>query len=117
MELLVEDTTVGLGATPSTLAFGQVPTGAKKTLSVSISNTGTSSLTITGNTPPSGAFSATGFPAVGTVLAAGASVSVSVTDAPTTAGAQSDSLTVTSDPGRGTTFTVEIPVDGQGGSR
>ena len=34
-------TQVGLGATPSTLAFGTVPTGANKTLSVSITNTGT----------------------------------------------------------------------------
>lgn len=89
----------GLGATPSTLAFGTVPTGAHKTVSVSITNTGTASVTITGSTPPTGPFSATGFPANGSTLAAGASVSVSVTYTPTAAGDQTGSLSMTSDAG------------------
>ena len=76
-------TQTGLGATPSALAFGDRADGANKTLSVSIANTGTSAVTITGSTPPAAPFTATGFPANGSTLAAGASVSVSVTYTPT----------------------------------
>ncbi|MDX6201629.1 MAG: hypothetical protein QOJ83_1129 [Frankiales bacterium] len=97
----------GLGATPTTLAFGTVPTGAYKTQSVSISNTGTSAVTITGSTAPSGAFAATGFPAVGSTLAPGASVSVSVTYTPATAGSDTGSLGVASSAGN-----VTVPLTG-----
>ncbi len=100
-------TQAGLGATPSTLGFGTVPTGAHKTASVTISNTGTSSVTVTGSTAPTGDFVATGLPATGSTLAAGASVSVSVTDTPTTEGAQSGSLEVDSDAGN-----VTVPLTG-----
>ncbi|MET7424854.1 choice-of-anchor D domain-containing protein [Dactylosporangium sp. NPDC005555] len=97
----------GLGATPSTLAFGTVPTGANKTLGVSVTNTGTSAVTITGFTPPAAPFTAIGAPATGTTLAAGASVSVSVRYTPTTAGNQSSSFIVTSSAGA-----VTVPVTG-----
>jgi hypothetical protein len=97
----------GLGATPSTLAFGTVPTGAAKTLSVNIVNTGTSAVTITGSTAPAAPFSASGFPANGSTLAAGASVAVSVTYAPTVAGDQSGSLSVSSSAG-----SVTVPITG-----
>ncbi|GAB3855334.1 choice-of-anchor D domain-containing protein [Dactylosporangium cerinum] len=97
----------GLGATPSALSFGTVPTGANKTLGVSITNTGTTAVTITGFTAPAAPFTATGFPASGTTLAAGASVSVSVRYTPVTAGTQSSSFIVTSSAG-----SVTVPVSG-----
>ena len=97
----------GLGATPSTLSFGTVPTGAHKTISVSITNTGTSSVTITGSVAPTSPFSASGFPTTGSTLAAGASVSVSVTYTPTLAGNQTGSLSVNSGAGG-----VVVPISG-----
>ena len=97
----------GLGATPSALSFGTVPTGANKTLGVSITNTGTAAVTITGFTAPAAPFTATGFPASGTTLAAGASVSVSVRYTPVTAGTQNSSFIVTSSAG-----SVTVPVTG-----
>jgi hypothetical protein len=89
------------------LSFGTVPTGANKTISVSIANTGTSAVTITGSTPPAAPFTAAGFPANGTTLAAGASVSVSVTYTPTVAGTQTSSLTLASNAGSAT-----VPITG-----
>ncbi|MEU0562216.1 choice-of-anchor D domain-containing protein [Dactylosporangium sp. NPDC006015] len=100
-------TRTGLGATPSTLSFGTVPTGANKTLGVSVTNTGTSAVTITGFTPPAAPFTATGVPATGTTLAAGASVSVSVRYAPVASGAANSSFIVTSSAG-----SVTVPVTG-----
>jgi hypothetical protein len=89
------------------LGFGTVPTGAHKTIGVSIVNTGTSAVTITGSTAPAAPFSATGFPANGSTIAAGASVAVSVTYTPTVAGNQTGSLSVTSNAG-----SVTVPIDG-----
>ncbi len=100
-------TQAGLGATPSTLSFGTVPTGANKTLSVNITNTGTSTVTITGSTAPAAPFSATGFPANGSTLAAGASVSVTVRYTPTAIGDQTGSLSVASSAG-----SVTVPLTG-----
>ncbi|GAA2337179.1 choice-of-anchor D domain-containing protein [Dactylosporangium salmoneum] len=97
----------GLGATPSALVFGTVPTGASKTLGVSITNTGTSAVTITGSTAPAAPFTATGFPANGSTLAAGASVSVTVKYAPTVAGNQTGSLSIASSAG-----SVTVPLSG-----
>lgn len=99
----------GLSANPATLAFGQVPTGAKVTQSISISNTGNTTTTITGATGPGAPFSAGSLPANGTTLAAGASVSVPVTFAPTAAGSFSATLTITSSTG-----TVSVPITGTG---
>ena len=107
LDLHGNGTKPGLGATPSALDFGTVPTGAHKTIGVSIVNTGTSAVTITGSTPPAAPFSATGFPANGSTIAAGASVSVSVTYTPTVAGNQTGSLSVAADAG-----SVTVPITG-----
>jgi F5/8 type C domain/Abnormal spindle-like microcephaly-assoc'd, ASPM-SPD-2-Hydin len=100
-------TQAGLGATPSSLAFGTVPTGAHKTISVSIVNTGTAAVTITGTTAPAAPFAAVGFPANGATIAAGGSVAVSVTYTPTAVGDQSGSLAVASSAG-----SVTVPITG-----
>ncbi|HVU51857.1 MAG TPA: discoidin domain-containing protein [Polyangia bacterium] len=88
-----------LGAAPPTLSFGGVATGASKSMSVVLQNTGDQALTFSSSTPPAAPFSATGVPGAGTTLAAGASVTVSVTFAPTTDGTWTSSLGVSSDGG------------------
>jgi hypothetical protein len=100
-------TQTGLGATPSSLTFGSVPTGTTQTQSVNITNTGTSSVTISSSTPPAAPFTASGFPANGSTLAAGASVSVTVAYSPTVAGSNSSSLVVASSGG-----SVTVPLSG-----
>jgi hypothetical protein len=102
----------GLGATPSALSFDTVPTGANKTLSVSITNTGTSAVTITSSTAPTAPFTATGLPANGSTLAAGASVSVTVNYAPTAVGNQTGSLVVASNAGSVTVSLTGTAVTG-----
>ncbi|WP_375490969.1 choice-of-anchor D domain-containing protein [uncultured Jatrophihabitans sp.] len=99
----------GLAGNPASLAFGQVPTSGKVTQSISITNTGSTTTTITGATAPSAPFSAGSLPANGTTLAAGASVSVPITFAPSKAGDFSSALTVTSSTGN-----VSVPISGTG---
>ncbi len=89
----------GLSASPATLAFGQVPTSGTVTQSVSVTNTGTSTTTITGATAPKAPFTAGSLPPSGTTLAAGASVSIPVTFSPTAPGNFSGSVTVKSSSG------------------
>ncbi len=96
----------GLAASPSPLAFGTIPTGAKSTLSVNIRNTGTTASTITSTRLPAAPFTVA-LPATGTVIAAGASLAASVTYSPTTAGTNSSSFTIT-----GSTGAVTVTVTG-----
>ncbi|WP_236796624.1 choice-of-anchor D domain-containing protein [Amycolatopsis sp. GM8] len=111
MDLHGQGTQPGLGATPASLDFQQVRTGAAKELSVNILNTGTTSETITGVTSPTGPFTVDNVPASGTVLAAGASVTIPVTYTPVngtdTGTVNSSQLVVSSDQG-----SVTVPVTG-----
>jgi hypothetical protein len=97
----------GLAADPGALDFGTVATGASRTLTVGITNTGTDPVTITGYTAPRNAYSTEMPPAIGSVLDPASSMSVSVRYAPTVAGADNQSMTVTSDQG-----SVEVPLLG-----
>jgi outer membrane protein assembly factor BamB len=111
MDLHGQGTQPGLGATPTSLDFGQVRTGAVKELGVNILNTGTTAETITGVTAPTGSFTANNLPASGTSLAAGASLTIPLTYTPTTGTdtglSESSQLTVTSDQG-----SVSVPLSG-----
>ncbi|WP_191334840.1 choice-of-anchor D domain-containing protein [Amycolatopsis acidiphila] len=111
MDLHGQGTQPGLGATPTSLDFGQVRTGAAKELGVNIINTGTTAETITAVTAPGGPFSADQLPTAGTVLAAGASTTVPVTYTPTTGTdtgkPESGALTLSSDQG-----SVTVPMTG-----
>lgn len=102
-------TQAGLAASPASVAFGDVPVTGKVTLSVNITNTGTSTTTITGTTAPAASFTTGSLPAAGSTLAAGASVSIPITFAPTAAGTVSSAVTV-----RSSTGTVSIPLSGNG---
>jgi len=107
----------GLGADPSSLSFGAVRTGAAKQLGVSIVNTGTQPVTITGAAAPAGPFTATGLPATGTVLPASGSVVVPVSYTPLTGTpsgtAQTSQLVVTSDAGSVTVNLTGTALQGQ----
>jgi outer membrane protein assembly factor BamB len=78
LDLHGQGTQPGLGATPSTLDFGAVPTGAARELRVGISNTGTTPETITEVTSPTGSFRTINLPVVGTVLEPETSTTVTI---------------------------------------
>lgn len=99
----------GLAAAPASLAFGSQPTGHTSTLNVQVTNTGTSTETITGSTAPSAPFTASGLPTNGATVPAGGSFVVSVTYAPTAAESDNSSVTVSS-----TSGTLTIPLTGVG---
>ncbi len=84
-----------LSAGTSKLSFGNVNDGTASTQTVTVTNAGTGSETITQTTVSGVGFSVTG-PALPITLAAGASTTFSVAFAPTTGGAFTGSLTVTS---------------------
>ncbi|HTJ70495.1 MAG TPA: choice-of-anchor D domain-containing protein [Actinospica sp.] len=98
----------GLAATPSSVDWGERAVGSSETLTVGVTNTGTSTETFTGVTGPSAPFTASGPPAVNSTLAAGASTTISVTYTPTAVSASdSSSIVLTSDQGG-----VTIPLTG-----
>lgn len=111
MDLHGQGTQPGLGATPATVDFGQVRTGAAKELSVDIVNTGTTTETINSVTAPTGPFTTTNVPANGTTLAAGTSVTIAVTYTPAggtaTGNTDASQLVVNADQG-----SVTVPVTG-----
>ena len=84
-----------LTATPASLSFGSITAGASGTQSVTLANTGNSSVSVSQISISGAGFSAAGF-ALPLTLAAGQSTSFSVTFAPTTTGSLSGSVTVTS---------------------
>ena len=98
----------GLTANPTTVSFSNQPTGVPKSATIQFTNTGTATETVTAETPPAAPYS-TGstLPAIGTTIAAGASVNVSVTYSPTVAGTDTSSLSITS-----TSGTVTVPLSG-----
>lgn len=79
---------------PTPLAFGSVTVGTSKTKTLTISNVGTAALTITNITVSGSQFSRWG--ALPGPIAAGGSATVDVTFSPTSAGAKSATLTITS---------------------
>jgi hypothetical protein len=86
-----------LTATPSTVSFGDVNTGSSTTRSVTVANTGASAVSV-GNVSISGpGFSVSGVPA-GLALAAGQTAALTVTFAPSSAGAVTGKVTVTDPP-------------------
>ncbi|MBR7832245.1 choice-of-anchor D domain-containing protein [Actinospica durhamensis] len=99
----------GLAATPASQDWGSMAVGSSETLTVGVTNTGTTTETITGVTGPSAPFTASGLPAVGSTIAPGVSETMSVTYAPTAVENDSSSIVLTSDQG-----SVTIPLTGVG---
>ena len=99
-----------LAASPASLSFGSVTTGMNGTQSVTLANTGNSSVSVSQISISNAGFSAAGF-ALPLTLAAGQSTSFSVTFAPTTTSSFSGSVTVTSN---ATNSPLAISLSGSG---
>jgi ASPM-SPD-2-Hydin domain-containing protein/BACON domain-containing protein/centrosomal CEP192-like protein len=82
-------------ASPASLSFGSVAVGSSGTKTITVSNTGTAAATISQAVVSGTGYTISG-PAMPMTLAAGASTSFSVQFAPTAAGTDSGSVTVTS---------------------
>jgi len=99
-----------LTASPVSLSFGSITTGANGTQSVTLANSGNSSVSVSQISISGAGFSAAGF-ALPVTLAAGQSASFSVTFAPTTTGNLSGSVAVTSN---ATNSPLAISLSGSG---
>ena len=99
-----------LTASPASLSFGSFTTGTSGTQSVTLANTGNSSVSVSQISISGAGFSATGF-ALPVTLAAGQSTYFSVTFAPTTTGSLSGNVTVTSN---ATNSPLAISLSGSG---
>ena len=85
-----------LSASPTLLNFGSITTGASATQSVTVANTGNSSVSLSQISVSGAAFSNPGF-ALPLTLAAGQATSLSATFAPTSSGNFSGSVSIISD--------------------
>jgi hypothetical protein len=103
----------GFTPEPSTVDFGQMTIGSTKALTVSFTNTGSTDEPITSVTGPTGDFTATGLPAVGSVLVPGQSVAVSVRFNPTANGAATSTVGIAGPDGAGTATLTGTGVGGQ----
>ncbi|MBA3808630.1 MAG: choice-of-anchor D domain-containing protein, partial [Solirubrobacterales bacterium] len=91
-----------LKITSETTDYGQVSLGASAAKTFTVANTGGTTVTITKSKPPlGGAFTATTALAEGSTIAPGASVTESVTFAPTVAGPASATWTINGDDSTG----------------
>jgi hypothetical protein len=84
-----------LTATPGSIPFGSIPVGASASVPVTLSNTGTSAVSITGHSITGTGFTLTGWAAPGS-LNPGQTTSFTVTFAPTSGIAASGSVSITS---------------------
>ena len=87
--------TLLLGASPTSLSFGNVNVGSIGSLKVTLTNSGNSSVTISGVTTTGSAYSASGVTA-NTTLTPGQSATLNVAFAPTAAGSPTGSISVAS---------------------
>ena len=99
-----------LGSNPTSLSFGSMQVGVKSTLTETVTNTGGSSVTISAIAVSGPGFSLSGT-TVPVTLAAGKTTSFSVSFDPTSAGAASGNVTVTSN---ASNPTLTIPLSGTG---
>ncbi|MFE0459103.1 choice-of-anchor D domain-containing protein [Kitasatospora sp. NPDC058965] len=100
-------TRAGLTPTPAALDFGTLPTGTTASLGVTFTNTGTATETVSGTAAPGAPFTASGLPAAGAQVPPRGSVTVQVQYAPTVAGDDAGSLSVSS-----TSGTASVPLSG-----
>lgn len=101
---------LSLSANPSSLAFGNVSPGSSSKQAVTLTNTGNSSISLSGLTSTGSSFSLSGL-ALPVTLAAGQSSGFSVTFAPTTSGTFSGSVSVTS---TAANSPLSVPLSGTG---
>jgi hypothetical protein len=100
--LFGDGTRTGLQAAPGSLTIAHVTdhgsfpvaVGTTESGTVQLTNTGTTTQTVTSVTPPAAPFSVAQLPAVGTVIKPGQSVTVQVSFTPTQAGPATGSVTI-----------------------
>ncbi|HSZ61468.1 MAG TPA: choice-of-anchor D domain-containing protein [Terriglobales bacterium] len=97
-----------LSPSPSSLAFGSIQVGAKASLSETLTNTGSSSVTITQVTPSGTGFSVTGL-TLPVTLASSQTISFTANFSPTSAGADTGSLSIVSN---ASNSPLSIPLSG-----
>lgn len=102
--------TIGLSVSPSSLAFGNVALNASSSESISLKNTGNSNVTISAVSVTGGGFSGSGVNA-GLTLSPNQAATLNVAFAPTTAGAFSGSVKITSN-AAGSPQSVALSGDG-----
>jgi hypothetical protein len=98
-----------LSASPTTLSFGSVNVGNSSSLSTTLTNNGSSNITISRISGATGVFSTSGVSA-GTVLTPSQSAALNVAFTPTTSGAAGATITIASN----STTTPSISVSGTG---
>src|SRR6266852_3933426 len=108
--LTVNAATYLLNANPTTINFGNVNTGSSSSLSVTLTNSGNSSVTISSVIFTGAGFTASGVLA-GTILNAGRSAALTVNFAPVGAGSVTGNVSVASN---ATNSPTVIPVSGSG---
>ncbi len=93
--LTVNAVTYQLSASPTSLTFGNVNTGATSTLPVTLKNSGNSNVTISSISVSGAGFNASGVPA-GTILTPGQTATLNAIFAPAAAGSVTGSVTTVS---------------------
>ncbi|GCE14439.1 beta strand repeat-containing protein [Tengunoibacter tsumagoiensis] len=107
-----ESSTGMITVSPSPISFGGVAAGGTPvTATTTFTNSGASSITISQETLPKDPFSVSGLPAVNSTLAPNASVTVTLTFAPTITGSFTDALTLVTTGG-----TATVPISGTAGT-
>lgn len=99
-----------LGSNPSSFSFGNIQVGISKSLTGTLTNSGGTSLTVSAATASGSGFSLSGL-ALPLTLSAGQSTSFTVLFSPTTSGAASGSVSITSN---GSNPNLSIPLSGTG---
>ncbi|MGC0313798.1 choice-of-anchor D domain-containing protein [Kitasatospora acidiphila] len=98
-----------LTATPSAVVFGSATVGSTANQSVTLTNNGTATETVSASSAPAAPFGAT-LPSNGTTVPVGGSITVPVAFTPTLTGAQNSTFTITTTSG---TVTVSLSGTGQ----
>ena len=108
--LTVNTTASQLTANPATLSFGNVNVGANSSQNVTLTNSGSASITISNVSMSGPGFTVSGVSS-GLILAAGKTATLDVTFAPTASGSDTGSVTVTSN---ATNSPAKISLSGTG---
>jgi hypothetical protein len=101
-----------ISASPTPISFGGMAAGGQPIITTTtFSNVGATAITVTGETLPSAPFSVTSMPAINSTIAPNASITVTITFAPTAVGSYSDNLTLNTTGG-----TTTVPMTGTAGA-
>ncbi len=101
--------TSAIGVSPSAVNFGSVQVGQKSApVTVTIQNTGSGALTVSGVSINGAQFAATGVPALPFTIAAGGQSSFQIAMTPTSAGTQTGTLTIASNDSKNPSLLVSL---------